>query len=200
MSNAALEIYARELRRWNRAVNLVSPSTLADLETRHIRDSLQLAQYLPDHPVHILDWGSGAGLPGFILALARPHDIVHLVESDQKKAEFLRHVSRETNREVYVHDIRLEDISPDSFPVDVITSRALMSLSSLLSHMCTYQETYPQLFGLFLKGRKWKDEIAEAKKSFLFNVIDRPSEVDSEGRVLVVNSLTKRTEGDKIQS
>lgn len=200
MSDAALKTYAAALRRWNQAVNLVSPSTLDDLESRHIQDSLQLARYMPDHSVHIMDWGSGAGLPGFILALARPHDIVHLVESDQKKAEFLRHVSRETKREVYVHNIRLEDITPDEFPVDVITSRALMSLKSLFSHMCTYQKVHPQLFGLFPKGRRWRDEVAEAKKSFLFNVIDHPSEVDSEGRILVVKGLTKRTEEDTLRS
>jgi 16S rRNA (guanine527-N7)-methyltransferase len=196
MSAAALDTYACELRRWNRAVNLVSPATLDNLEARHINDSRQLLSYLPDRPVTLMDWGSGGGLPGIVVALSRPDCTVHLVESDQKKCEFLRHVSRETKIPFHVHNVRIEDLDPYDIKIDIITARALAPLPRLLEWMCTYQQTYPHLYALFLKGKSWREEVLEAEKSFIFKMSSDDSAVDSEGRVLRINHLTKRTESE----
>lgn len=189
MSANRLETYASELRRWNKAVNLVSPATLKDLEERHIKDSLQLARFLPDHSITLMDWGSGAGLPGLVLGLTRLDDVVHLIESDQKKAAFLAHVSRETNRPVIVKAERIESLRPD-FPVDVVTARALAPLAQLLEWLLPWAQNYPQICAVFPKGKTWRQEVAEARERFTFELLDHASVTDKQSRILVIHNLT----------
>lgn len=189
MSAKPLEIYAAELRRWNKSVNLVSPATIAELEERHIKDSLQLADLLPERSIVLMDWGSGGGLPGMVLALRRLDDVVHLIESDQKKSAFLSHVSRETKRPVNVHVKRIEAVAPD-FRVDVVTARALAPLSQLLAWMLPWAQAYPHITGIFPKGRSWHDEVIDAQKFYDFSVVDHASVTDRESRILVINNLT----------
>src|ERR1700760_1465911 len=87
---ARFEIYAALLTKWNKAINLVSASTLADVWRRHFWDSAQLAALLPANTRAILDVGSGAGFPGLVLAMLLGQSCaVHLCESDQRKATFL---------------------------------------------------------------------------------------------------------------
>ena len=192
MSANPLKTYADELRRWNKAVNLVSPSTIADLETRHIKDSLQLLDLLPVTPVTLMDWGSGGGLPGMVLALSRVDDTVHFVESDMKKGEFLRHVSRETSRPVVVHTMRVEALQPNVLGPDVITARALAPLVQLLKWMLPWAASYPQLIALFPKGKTWRDELAEARESFDFDCSDFASVTDPDSRILRIENLTAK--------
>jgi len=117
---ARFQAYADLLLKWNRAINLVSPNTLPDLWHRHFLDSAQLRQYLPPEPGPssrvILDVGAGAGFPGLVLALL-DCGAVHLVEADQRKAQFLREVIRVTGAPAHVHPHRLENLAP--FAVDV---------------------------------------------------------------------------------
>ncbi len=192
MSANPLEIYAAELRRWNKAINLVSPKTLDELEERHIADSTQLLDYLPNHPVTIMDWGSGGGLPGMVLALSRMDDMVHMVESDLKKCEFLRHVSRETKRMVFVHTVRIETLNVSALKPDIITARALASLTQLLHWTQPWAEANPQLEALFPKGETWQNELQEAKQAFDFTVEIYPSLTDEKARILHIKNLTKR--------
>ena len=192
MSANPLETYADELRRWNKAVNLVSPSTIADLETRHIKDSLQLLEHLPDRPITLMDWGSGGGLPGMVLALSRMDDVVHFVESDMKKCEFLRHVSRETFRPVTVHTKRIEAVEPSVFKPDVLTARALAPLEQLLAWMLPWSSSYPQLIALFPKGKSWREELSQARESFDFTCDDFASTTDPEARILRIENLTAK--------
>lgn len=191
MSANPLDVYAAELRRWNKAINLVSPATVAELETRHIADSLQLADFLPSGPITLMDWGSGGGLPGLVLALARMDDTVHLVESDQKKAAFLDHVSRETKRDrLYVHHVRIESLPMEALRPDVVTARALAPLPRLLGWMLPWSRNYPQLYALFPKGKNWRAEVADARQAFDFTLEDHPSATDPDGRILRIGNLT----------
>ncbi len=113
---AELDAYEALLRLWQPRINLVSGSTLATLWSRHFADSAQLAMCFPD----ILRWadlGSGGGFPGMVLALllkGRDGAQVHLIESDQRKAAFLRAVSRETDAPAIVHVVRIEQQLPDA--------------------------------------------------------------------------------------
>src|SRR5215510_11851729 len=108
-----LDRFVELLLRWQRTSNLIAPSTVSRLWTRHIADSLQLIALAPQARVWI-DLGSGAGFPGLVLAIAlagTPGAVVHLVESNTKKAAFLRDAQRVTGAPVSVHLQRIEDFT-----------------------------------------------------------------------------------------
>ena len=132
--NPLLATYKSLLLKWAKVINLVSPATLPDVDTRHFQDSLQLIPLLPPHTKTLFDLGSGAGFPGLVIALERPDIAVHLFESDTKKCAFLSTVSRETHIPVVIHNQRIESVDkiPDVVP-DVISARALASLDTLLA-------------------------------------------------------------------
>ncbi|MGO4727710.1 MULTISPECIES: 16S rRNA (guanine(527)-N(7))-methyltransferase RsmG [unclassified Inquilinus] len=152
-----LDRYETLLRKWQGAINLVAPSTLADLRRRHFEDSLQLVPLIPAGARVLVDLGSGAGFPGLVLALATGLE-THLVESDQRKAEFLRVVSRETSAPVTVHAKRIEQVAP--FVADVVTARALAPLPVLLGHAARFAG--PHTVAIFPKGRTAEAELAAA--------------------------------------
>ena len=124
-----LETYAALLAKWQRRINLVGRSTLDDLWRRHMFDSAQLLPLLPEGARILVDLGSGAGFPGMVLAILGVPE-VHLIESDGRKAAFLREVSRETSTPVDIHVARIEEVP--SFVADVVTARALAPLDKLL--------------------------------------------------------------------
>jgi 16S rRNA (guanine527-N7)-methyltransferase len=188
---AKLKAYLALLLKWQKAVNLVSPSTLPDAWERHFLDSVQVEQYLPQGPHVLADLGSGAGFPGLALAMLRPDLDVHLVESDDKKCQFMKTVSRETSSPVSVHTVRIEDsyalVSPD-----VITARALAALDKLLTLCWPWAQANPALTMIFLKGEKAEEELEEARKTFEFSCETFPSATDGKARLLRISSLQKR--------
>lgn len=186
-----LKHYQALLLKWQRAVNLVSPGTLAESWERHFLDSAQVADYLPSGPCVLADLGSGAGFPGLVLTMLRPDISVHLIESDDKKCQFLRTVSRETSVTVTVHTQRVESCYADVKPA-VITARALASLDNLLALCWPWAEENPGLQMVFLKGERAAEEIAEAQKSFAFSCETFPSATDAKARILRISSLQKR--------
>src|SRR5215469_10920571 len=99
---ARLETYVQLLMAWNRRINLVGPRTLRDVWRRHILDSGQLLALMPPKARVLVDLGSGAGLPGLILAILGVPE-VHLLESDGRKCAFLREAARVTEATVTVH-------------------------------------------------------------------------------------------------
>lgn len=136
-----LEAYVSLLRKWQPAQNLVSPGTLGEIWIRHVADSLQLMPLIASAGV-VLDLGSGAGFPGMVLAIAaaglpaQERFVVHLCESNKRKAAFLRTVSRECGVRVTVHDERAESVlaylgTIGQLP-NVVTARALAPLERLL--------------------------------------------------------------------
>jgi 16S rRNA (guanine527-N7)-methyltransferase len=142
-----LTVYVDLLQRWQRAINLVGAATLADPWRRHILDSAQLAAHLPPAAGSLIDLGSGAGLPGMVLALLGVPR-VHLIESDRRKAEFLRAAARATGAPVAVHAERIEHLA--AWPADVITARAFAPLPRLLD--LAERFLTPASVCLFLKG------------------------------------------------
>jgi 16S rRNA (guanine527-N7)-methyltransferase len=186
-----LETYHALLLKWQKAVNLVGPGTIPEAWERHFADSAQLAAMIPDTVKIIADLGSGAGFPGMVLAIMRPDLEVHLVESDEKKCQFLKTVSRETGVKAHIHTERIENMT-DGFLPELVTARALASLDKLLDMCVGWAGINPGLQLLFLKGRGAEDEIVEAKKSFDFAVESILSQTDKDARILNISGLRPR--------
>lgn len=184
-----LAIYEDLLRRWQAKINLVAPNTLDEVWLRHFADSAQVAAALPE-AVRWADIGAGAGFPGLVTALlnkARPGARVHLIESDQRKAAFLRAVSRETDAAVTVHSERIEKaLPPLAGEIDAISARALAPLDRLL--VMVNQPLKNGAKAVFLKGAEWQDELTAAQGvgNFRFQTIQ--SRTHSRARLIVVDS------------
>lgn len=187
------ELYVELLQRWQKIKNLVAPSTLSHIWTRHIIDSAQLLPLL-DGAKTIVDFGSGAGFPGMVLAIANksiPGFQMHLVESNGRKASFLREVARITAAPVTVHAVRIEDFvasRPDR--ADLITARALAPLSVLLDYGAELLKTGAR--ALFLKGQDVEQELTEATKYWSIQADLIPSLTDSTGQIVSIKTATRR--------
>jgi 16S rRNA (guanine527-N7)-methyltransferase len=174
-----LSAYLDLLRKWNGAINLVGASTLADPWRRHFWDSAQLLPLLPQDPKVLVDLGSGGGFPGLVLAIAAGDRMrVHLVESDRRKATFLREAARATATDVAVHTERAETPS-DPVKADVITARALAPISVVLELAAAYAQPATQF--LLLKGSQTHNELTEARKHWTMDVNVHPSRSDTSG-------------------
>ncbi len=183
-----------ELERWQVAKNLVSSTTLADVWTRHIADSLQLATLVPDAR-HWLDLGSGGGFPGLVIAIVmieRKGGRVDLVESNSRKCAFLRHAARVTGAPVTVHHARIEDIIGDfSGKIDVVSARALAPVAQLLAWCNELLRT--GAVGVFPKGQHLDAELTEASRYWKIQASTVSSVTDEAARILMVRSAEKRT-------
>jgi len=179
-----LQIYAAALRHWNGRINLVSRADAADLWHRHIADCAQLAALLPDVPGDIVDLGSGAGLPGLVLAIVADRH-VRLVESDQRKAAFLREAARLTGASVTVHAVRAQALQVP--PAAVVTARALAPLPALLP--LAHRLLRPDGYGLFPKGRAAEDELTAAANGWHMRVERFASQTDAAATILRISEL-----------
>lgn len=180
--------YERLLRRWQQKINLVGPSTLGAVWTRHFADSAQLCAF-GDLNGQWVDLGTGAGFPGLVLALLqrfRGAGEMHLVESDSRKAAFLREVSRETGVNAVIHNARCEDVLADLKP-SVLVSRAMADMATLLRHARPFVENGAA--GLFLKGRDVGAELTAASIPSNFSIVLAPSKVDPNGAIVQVRSI-----------
>jgi 16S rRNA (guanine527-N7)-methyltransferase len=178
-----------ELGRWQTIKNLVGPSTLSQVWDRHIADSLQLLDYAPSQS-RWLDLGSGAGFPGLVVALAGLDRglSVSLVESNDRKCAFLRHVARLAEVKVTIHAERLERIVPDYVGrADIVSARALAPLGTLLTWTAPLLKAGTT--GLFPKGKEAAGELTEAEKQWKFHTEILTSRTDSDARVLRITSL-----------
>jgi 16S rRNA (guanine527-N7)-methyltransferase len=189
-----LEAFEAEFKRWASRINLVAPSTLEQLRTRHSADSAQILSIMPEAH-RIIDLGSGGGFPGLILALLLKDkaDSAHvdLVESNTKKCAFLSHMVRTFGLPAQVHNARIEDVLPKLPAAQLITARALAPLTLLL------ELALPQLqagaLGLFHKGRDHQREIAEARGVFAFDLIVHNSQVEADSVLIEVSKVRRLT-------
>lgn len=190
---ARLDRYVELLLEWQQRMNLIAPSTIPSVWTRHVADSLQLLALAPDAKIWI-DLGSGAGFPGLVLACAladQPGAHVHLVESTGKKANFLREAARLIEAPVTVHPVRIEEfVKTFAGPADAITARALAPLNKILDLAHPLSKTGAQ--GLFLKGQDVGAELTEASKYWKFEPILVPSQTNPASRVVVVRNWAPR--------
>jgi 16S rRNA (guanine527-N7)-methyltransferase len=189
---ALLAQYAALLRQWNPRINLVAPATLNTLESRHWEDCAQLIQYLPEAPTHILDVGSGAGLPGLVVAALTPQHAVALCESDQRKAAFL-HTAVQTLalKNVAVYACRVEQLTsqPGFVAPALITARAFAPADKILK--LTAPLLAPGGQWLLLKGQAVDVELRTCETLFPMTITRHPSTVpDKDGRVGWVVRIT----------
>lgn len=183
--------------------NLVAASTVGQVWSRHIIDSLQLRSALPDAKTWV-DLGSGAGFPGLVLACAlagEPKARVDLIESHQRKAAFLTDVAQRLALPALVHVGRIEDILPRWSEVpdlphgreipDAVTARALAPLDKLLSWTAPLIKKGAK--GVFPKGQHVGLELTEASKSWRIQARRLPSVTHPDAAILVVEAATRRT-------
>ncbi|MDC1214940.1 16S rRNA (guanine(527)-N(7))-methyltransferase RsmG [Rhodospirillales bacterium] len=182
------EIYLALLSKWQRAINLVGKNTLANAWRRHILDSAQLLPHI-EKDLKIADLGSGAGLPGLVIAIATGAN-VQLVESDQRKATFMREVARETGTDVDVHVARIEDLP--SLDADIVTARALAPLPKLLPWVHRHLKKGGK--SVLMKGAGVDQELTESTKQWTMNVVRKFSISDASGTILIVNDLLPLTD------
>ena len=188
-TEARLRRQLAELERWNGAINLVAKSTLADAWDRHIADSAQLLLLAPETPVHWADLGSGAGFPGLVVAIIlaerSPETRVTLVESDRRKATFLRESVRGLGLTTTVLAERIETIAP--LCADVVSARALARLEKLLP--LTARHIAPDGIALFLKGAAAQSELAMVSGAWSFSLERLPSQTDPTSEILRLKDL-----------
>jgi 16S rRNA (guanine527-N7)-methyltransferase len=191
---ARLDVYADLILKWQKTINLISPSTVETLWTRHILDCAQLAALGAKHRSWA-DLGSGAGFPGLVIAiLAMDSDEamqMHLIESDRRKASFLREAVRMTAAPATVHAARAEAVL-ESFVghVTAVTARALAPLPELLELAEPLLTTAAT--GFFPKGQTLESELDRASQLFEFEAELVPSLTDENGRILIVRGLKRR--------
>ena len=187
---ARLDRFAGLLAEWQERINLVAPSTLPKLWTRHIADSLQLIALAPSARIWA-DLGSGAGFPGLVIACALadvPGTCVHLVESNRKKAAFLREAVRATNTPGIVHAVRIADfIESVREPVEIVTARALAPLADLLAAAYPLLERGAE--AIFPKGQDVGAELTEAAKCWNIRATLTPSRTDPKARIVIIKSI-----------
>jgi 16S rRNA (guanine527-N7)-methyltransferase len=183
---AQLETYAALLTRWSTRINLVGRDTIADLWRRHILDSAQLRPLVPDKARNLIDLGSGAGLPGLILAILGV-PCVELVEADSRKSAFLREAARLTGVDVTIRPCRIQAVPPH--PVDVVTARACAPLDRLLRLAEPFLA--PGSVCLFLKGERVEEELTLARKDWTMTASLCQSRSDPRGVVLRLHQVAR---------
>ena len=190
-SQVRLRLYAELLERWQRRINLIAGESLPALWERHIADALQLHPLIGEGGQTIIDLGAGAGIPGLVLALAYPDYRVILVESNSKKAAFLREVARQARISVKILQKRIESIESEPYRSlrPVVTARALAPLARLLDLSLPLLDCGR---GLFHKGQDAGQELIEATKSWSIQYIRHPSVVDPGGTILEILEVRHR--------
>ena len=183
---ARLEAYVALLGAWSGRINLVGRDTLGDAWRRHILDSAQLLPLLPQAAASLVDLGSGAGLPGLVLAILGAPPVT-LVEADARKCAFLREAARVTGTEVSVRNARIEAIRPE--PVDVVTARALAPLDRLLDLAAPFLA--PHSVCLFLKGARAEQELTLARERWTMREAAFPSRSDPRGVVIRLQQIVR---------
>lgn len=187
-----LDAFIQNLLRWNKTINLVSRSTEADIWSRHVLDSVQLASSAIGKikEGRWLDIGSGGGFPGMVLAIIAkeimPGSQFVLVESDQRKAAFLTDSARLVGAECQIISRRIEGIAPVN--ADVVTARAFAPLDLLLELAKPHMG--PDAIGLFLKGASAMSEVSDARKTWNFDVSKFESKTQQGAWVLKLSEIS----------
>jgi 16S rRNA (guanine527-N7)-methyltransferase len=192
-TEARLDRYVALLLEWQTKTNLVAPSTLPNLWTRHVSDSLQLLSLAPSAKTWI-DLGSGGGFPGVVLACAlaeTPGATVYLVERIAKKAAFLREAIRVTGSPGAVHLADIGD-TVDRFAgaVDCVTARAVAPLHQLVGFAEPLVKRGAK--ALFLKGQDVEAELTEATKYWKIEPKLHSSRTGGQGWIVELDAIERR--------
>lgn len=184
-TTARLAAYRDLLLRWNTRINLISAETANEIDLRHIADCSQLQPILPPEGP-IADIGSGAGLPGLVLAIMQPEREINLVESDKRKAAFLVEASAQLKLPmVRVHACRVEIAKLPS--LSAITARAVAPLEALLPYAADFLA--PGGVAVFPKGKTAEKELTEAALGWHFTCERFPSTTNPQATILRLSNI-----------
>lgn len=189
--------YQAILTKWAPRINLVGASTLGSFWDRHILDSAQILRFARPEAKSWVDFGSGAGFPGLVIAaLIQPNDgaQVTLIEASTKRCGFLREAARAMQVQVEIINDKLENVMP--FPVDIITARAFTALDRLLAYADPWQGSQTQ--ALFPKGEEVSAELEQASTNWLFKSTIHPSVSDARGCIVEITECQPRTRSTQL--
>jgi 16S rRNA (guanine527-N7)-methyltransferase len=181
-------VYKELLKKWTKKINLISRSTYDHIADRHIWDSAQIFEHIEGRWV---DLGSGGGLPGVVLAILadgkkKPLNIV-LIESDIRKATFLRTCSTKLEVPLKVISQRIDCIEP--LNAEIISARALTNLNNLVE--LAEMHLTPGGASLFMKGAKWQQELEEARRNWQFSCDVKPSLTNPDAAILRIKDIRR---------
>ncbi len=189
-----LEVYVDVLERWRQRINLVGPTTRDGIWRRHVLDSAQLWPHLPDRQAPLLDLGSGAGLPGLILALLGHQDVT-LLDSDRRKTVFLAEAARAAGVQPKIIADRFDGfLRTSSKRYAVVTARAVAPVARLAPTLA--DALAPEGYALLLKGAKAQDELTEAAESWNVHWESIPSITERESVVLKLWGIQRHGNSD----
>lgn len=184
LQQGLLQKYQSMLFEWSENINLIAASTRNDIWNRHIRDCLQICDRIPASSSSVVDVGSGAGLPGIIVAIMKNVPVT-LMEKDAKKVAFLHHLKTHLClKNVDIIQSRWEE---SSRRFSIVTARGLAELSSLLGIMNALCDKGGQ--GVFLKGQQWETELATAQKAWSFDYETQGSMTDERSAIISIRNL-----------
>lgn len=189
-----LESFAKLFLKWSKSINLIAPSTIEQLWTRHILDSLQLRNVV-EISGRWIDLGSGGGFPGIVTAILLAEGQqgwIDLVESNQKKCSFLRMALAETGGRGAVHPVRIEDAAKTLPAPEFISARALSELDQLFEYVQPWTTKKADLKLIFHKGRDYRSEVDKARGRWDFDLVEHQSVVETDSVILEIASLTRR--------
>jgi 16S rRNA (guanine527-N7)-methyltransferase len=173
------------VERWTNKINLIAPTPTDQIWQRHVADCAQLLPYIPRDARRLVDLGSGGGFPGVILAILtegrQPLPEIILIESDGRKAAFLRTAAATLSLQVRIEAARAEAILPLS--ADVVTARALAPLGTLMP--LVLRHLAPEGVGILPKGRHYRIELAGSDTAGL-SIRSEPSRTDPEAAILLI--------------
>ncbi len=190
-----LNTYGEILKKWQRRINLVGPSTIDSLWMRHFADSLELVEHAPKEAKQWMDIGTGAGFPGLVIAACGEQKGLHidLVESNAKKCAFLREVARHIKAPVSIHNCRIEAIDSQAIQemmLDVITARALAPLVLLLK--LAEKPFEFGAVGIFPRGQDIEDELTACSKYWKIRAEIVERNYGLPGRILMVHECVRK--------
>lgn len=181
------------LAEWNAKMNLVSKNSFTDVWPRHIFDSLQLIDYIPNNAKTIVDIGSGSGFPAVVLAIVAQEKLqqakINMVESITKKTVYLNDViNRLDLKNAEVLNSRIENTVFKT--VDVVTARAVASLDILLEYQNKIGSN--KTCGIYLKGKSYEKELENARKNWIFDCEVKQNKYNNDGVILLISELRRK--------
>lgn len=192
LTHDRLKTFEALVAKWSPKINLVAKSTLGDIWNRHIIDSVQLYEHLPHAVNRVADFGSGGGFPGIVMAVLsaqyEPQAQHILVESDQRKATFLREAVRQCGLNAQVLSERIEAVP--ALQADVVTARALAALPQLFEWLQPHMR--PNATAILPKGAAYQSEVDAALEKWQFDLAVHPSRTEPLARILCVTRLSRR--------
>ena len=169
-------------------INFVGKSTINKIWVRHVIDSMQIISILPKEKrgKYLLDVGTGAGFPGVILSIMGRNNVV-LCDKSPKKVYFLKKILQECSLSIEIQNNRIENFFKEN--IEVIVSRAFSSIKKLISSI--YHIVTKDTVLVIHKGKKYRDEIEEAKEFFIFKFEKFQSITSKEGVILKIKNIKK---------